>query len=153
MDARIFEITEAVANLINAEWTDKGANDAVTADEIFPNLDVDDMTGRKVYVLEAGYGQVEQLDRKSDLNEYTVNVVVVEKCTDQNGPTKSWLKTRVNFVQDQIYDRLNNHRDEPILEDLMPDSGEVTLYDWAFLKVEGVFISEVIFTFRRVESI
>ena len=152
MIARVLDVCDAVANLINREWGPT-APDAVTSEDFIPELAVDTITGRKVYVMPSQYGQAEVLDRASDLNEYRITIIIVEKYTVANGPTNTWVRNLMLFVQDQIYDRLMNHRDEPTMEDLMPESGSVTPYDYEMLVEAKMFVSEVEINFHKVESI
>ena len=152
MDARILQVASAVKDLIYNEWADKTASDSVNVGLYVPNIDRKSMTGRKVYVFPLGYSQVEVMNRAEDKWEYEIGVVIVEKCTDAGEPSETWVNTRINWVQDSIVDRITNHRDEAVMEDLTPISFEVDVFDPGELSAK-VFYSTVSVTFHKVEQI
>ncbi len=110
------------------------------------------LTGRKVYVMPASYGQAEIATRSQDLNRYGPSVLVVERYTEAGGVARPWLDDRVEWVERQVFGPLQNLRAEPLLGSLWSHAADVTLvFDPDFLREHKLFWSEVTFEFREIK--
>lgn len=153
-DARISEVADGTAAVIDAAWTGKGVHDAVSVEYELPvrESNVQQLTGRKVFVFEDGYGNVGITSRGTDLNEYRVKVMCVELYTLAGRPTKAWCRERVQFVAEKIVDALDFTRDDDgrLLSSLWTETINVESVCIAeFLGEHKVFWSEIEFTFRE----
>lgn len=110
-------------------------------------------TGRRVFVFAAGKAQAATASRKLDLNEYRVEVVVIERYAAAGPPPDDWVAERVAWVETEIYDRLGDARAVPLpVRDCFPQSQEWDqVYSYELLRELKLFRSGVIFGFRRLD--
>lgn len=155
-DARISEVADGAQAVIDAAWTGKGANDAVTVEYELPvrESEVNQLVGRKVYVFEEGYGNVGITARGKDLNEYRIKVMCVERYTTAGRVSKTWARERVKFVAEKIVDALDFTReaDGRLLTTLWTETINVeSVYVAEFMSGENgrLFWSEIEFAFRE----
>lgn len=156
--ARITEVRDALAAFIDSAWTlsfaERGAADQVIAQSridntIEPDRPEDYVTGRKVYVFEMQYERVGIADRGEDIDDYTLQVSVIEFCRDKGDPPEEWLDERKYFV-DWLYRKVRNPRTVKLLDALWPENpGPVTPYDQNRLAEHKQFVSAFEITFRE----
>ena len=148
-DARIIDVCDEIVAYLTTNWV----GTAPTIERTYlPDFIAEEFTGPKVYVIGTAFPQVEMLDRTGDIDAYVVSVIYAEKSTDAGTPTTAWIDERMNRVDEQIYDRLKEHRVVLLDSKLWPESADVTtLYDYDFLKERNLFLSEVVFEFREVD--
>lgn len=148
--ARVTEVCEEVVAYLKANW---GGTLPTIARAYMADFVVDEITGPRVYVMCANYGQAEVLTRASDINFYTVSIVFVDKYAEsaQTIPA-AWIDERVRLVESQIYAPLGDHRTEAV-EGLWPETAAVTtVYDLDFLHQTRLFVSEIEIEFREVSE-
>jgi len=122
-----------------------------------PNL-ATAFTGRRVYVFAGGEVHQGPFDRAADDNRYRVIVTVLERYVGAGpGPPLDWLDERLAWVESQVLDRLGDARatgDEAAVPTADPVTQEWTsVYSADLLRQLGVFRSEVVCTYRRVEDV
>jgi hypothetical protein len=155
--AGITEVCEAVTQGTR-EWWGPSGNDSVTRDyrpDLNPNKSWP--AGRKVYVGPLAYAQTGIADRGTDIWDYEVEVVVAEQCDESTGdPTKEWVDERIDFA-DGMYKVLGDVRREKrtggLLKGLVCQTAEVrVVYDAESLREMKRFFSQLVFTYRRLET-
>jgi hypothetical protein len=149
--ARIKEVADGVAAAIAVGWGSPAP--ATVHTDLIPDIapdEVSDLSGRHVYVFQAGYGSPGPLDRSYDINDYRISVVVVEHYDDAAGlPTNSWINDLIDWCETHIWAKLSNAR-TPLLTTLIPFGADVVMvYDPELLREESLFLSEFLFTFRE----
>ena len=157
MAARVNEVADAVVAAVLVLWPDGGtAPNAVERTYLTP-IDLNTLTGRKVWVTPADFGD-ENASRGENLGKYTLAVIVAERHTDPGPPSRAWLDTRVAFVE-SLYDLLGsygNRRASGHLSVGSParrhwtDRATAAVYDWETLSADHVFWAELEFEFREV---
>lgn len=160
MAARIIDLADAAAAAIEAAWSPV-APDAVTreyAPDVVTNPDDPAVvTGRRVYVLPAGYGD-EGFATRAELDKrYTLSVMVVERYADGPGPVPTaWVDERVAFVEEMVWRVLRDPALTLLDGDVIPateDTAEVTaVYDFAELPEKLLFVSVARFTFMEIAA-
>jgi hypothetical protein len=106
---RLLEVADVAVAAIDAAWTGKGANDAVSrAYGVEETLDT--IVGRQVYVFPIGDAEVERLDRATVVREYQLAIIAVEKSAAAGLPSKEWMDERLLFCRQKVYDVLNVDR-------------------------------------------
>jgi hypothetical protein len=149
MEARVIEFCDAVVAAILASWVPVSPN--AVSSEYEPDFDIATITGRKVYVFPAGYGQAGTVTRGEDENEYRVSVIIMERYTDEGAVPKAWLNARVLWVQNSLYVPLTDARAASILGESWPETGDVTtVYDLDVLRDYKVFLSEIEIAYREI---
>lgn len=151
MAARINTVVDACVTAITAALPG-GDGTTVSRDYLPDVLDAEmigTLSGRYCFVFPLGYSQVEAATRAEDLNEYRVGVLVVERFTDAGDPSRSWTDTRLEWVQDQVYDVLGDVRGSALITGLYNETNDVTqAYDPVLLRSHKLFWSECEFAFR-----
>lgn len=160
MTARVLTVADAVAANILALWqasaSPPGVDDDVQRVYEAPVGDADGelpYIGRQVYVFPSGYAWPEEATRAEAVNEYTVDVVVVERYLESTVPVpSSWLDVRVTFVEEIVWQPGRDPREAPLVTGalLWPDSGEVSTYDIDALREDKLFWSHARLLLREV---
>jgi len=151
MAAEIINICEEIR-----EWIESGLDapgDATVSREYIGPVNVDSITGRKVFVMPLSYLN-NPADRAEDEWVYGVQVTVVEKFNSPGDPTKEWIDARVLFVQQKVSDRCDFVRQMLTFGDsnerrLLTYANDVDVYDEAQLVQNKLFKSDVTFEFRE----
>lgn len=162
MAARSAEIAEAVRAHLETNWP--AADVPIPTFVVDDDWDVDtledlsDLTGRWVVVSDEDYRQVEQATRSEDEEEYLIAVSFLERYTgtvdDKGKPPKAWKEARKASVQDNIFRVLNDHRATPILDEIWPETCEVTVVmERSFIRKPKVFCSVVEVAYRELRTI
>lgn len=166
MASRIVEVRDAVAARLTA-WL--AANDPGSATVTTTRrLEIADTQpgGRTVFVLPAGYTQLEPGTRTTDWTDYRVAVVVVERYAAPGDPPDSWADDLSAWVEANVWAVLQvigtRHPADvdpidptPLLattdeDGLVCYGAEVGLeYDLEALQEHRLFWSELAFTFRE----
>lgn len=154
MAARTIELRNAIADRLLSVWGDP----APATVSVGWRIDVpdDSPSGRVVFVAPASYRSEGPVTRATDLNDYRYAVLVVERYTDAGDPTEEWLSERAAFVQESVYDVLQNvgldraENTAALLNSFWCETAEVTVvYDLEALTEHKLFWSEIEFTFRE----
>lgn len=152
MAARVTEVRDAVKGAVEAWWQPSAADEVLTAWRA--DLDVKGWRGRKVYVFPAEYA-TENVTRADEQGDYTLSVLVAERCPDAGDPLDAWLDDRAAWVE-SLYEMLS----APALR-LLPTPGEpysglwceraavVSVYDLEMLTQAKMFMSEIAVTYRE----
>lgn len=161
MAARSAEIAEAVRAHLEANWP---VGDlpipTFVVDDDWDVEDIDDLNaldGRWVVVSDEDYGQVESATRAEDLDEYVIDVSFLERyvgANDTHGkPPKEWKEERKALVQDNIFRLLNDHRADAVLDEIWPETCDVTVVmDRGFIRRNKVFASVVEVVYRELRD-
>ena len=154
MGARAIELRDAIADRLRSVWGEP----APATVKVGWRIDVpeDGPSGRVVFVAPASYRSEGPVTRATDLNDYRYAVLVVERYADAGDPPDEWLSERAAFVQEQVYDALQNvgldraESTPPLLNSFWCETAEVTVvYDLQALTEHKLFWSEIEFTFRE----
>jgi hypothetical protein len=114
------------------------------------DLNVEDMTGRRVLVMPAAYGFPGPADRGVDLSEFRAVVVVAERYTGAGSPPVEWVDERVRWVSDNVV-ALDDARAPDVIPGLFAWESEVNpVYDVEELVRRKLFLSAVFLTARQV---
>lgn len=149
MAAEITTVCEAIK-----DWIVLGLDaptDATVSRVYIAPVDVDTLTGRKIFVFPLKYSNG-PATRGEDEWVYGVQVTCVEKYNTAGNPTNEWIDTRVDFVQAKISDRCDFVRTLftfATSRELFTQTNEVNVYDEALLSQEKLFRSDVVFEFRE----
>lgn len=149
MPARIVTVADAVKDRINDNLDP--ALSATVARVFHVDIDSKDLSGRQVYVFPAGYMDVEPATRSDDLKEFRIGIVIVERYTASEFPTDSWMEERLEWVQNNVFDRLVDPRVGVLLDCLWPDTATVLAWDYDLLVEKKLFFSEVEINYREEE--
>lgn len=154
MPARSTQVRNAVADRIASGWP---AVKPATVESVYHYTVSDGFpSGRHVLVFDVGEEQIGAADRVTDINDYSVSVVVFEKHEDAGDPPTDWVDERVDWVASEVYAKLQNQRlpwQAPLLDnELWPqEAGIVLKCDADLLASEHkLFWSVCEFTFREV---
>ncbi len=156
--ARVDEFCDAVAAAIASQWAPVAPNEVITdyAPDIGLSVDEPDtlITGRKVYVWPIGYAAPETIDRAELLKQFTCGVVIVERyTTTAKSPPKAWMRERIRFVEQLVFNVLRNPN-LTLLDALVPAPEEAGVIDVVFdldiLIEHRAFWSQGTFTFQEV---
>lgn len=155
MAARITEVRNAVAELIDVLWVAReSADDEVIARTLF-ELDSATLAGRKVYVMRSAFtgGPV---NRTEDQDDYTIALMVVERYAGQGPPPEEWIDERVEWCEWLLRQLGNPRGDRLLAEPGEPDSGlwpevaEVAeVHDVDELTTRKLFASLLTLTYRE----
>jgi len=140
MAARIVDLCDAVVALL-----------PTGAERVYEvSIDAETLEGRAVYVFPSKYGYLEVLTRADDQSEYAVSVLIAERYPDAGPAPKAWLDERVEWVQDNVLDVLDDPRGAEPVEGYVPWQSEVqTVYDVEELVNRKLFLSVVVITYRQ----
>lgn len=145
--ADVLDLADSIADAIGDSWS-PGVGD--TCERVYRfTLNLEEMTGRYVYVLPSAYGFPEPLTRSQDTEELTVSVVVAERYTDPGPVPTEWVDVRVDFVETHVIG-LDDSRAPDLPGGFYAWSSEVNpVYDLEELNQRNLFLSVVNLTFRR----
>lgn len=157
----VLVVGDALAAWVNAQWTDKGANDG--AERLYQTPDataLKTITGRKVWFFPAEYAD-EPATRGETLNSYRFGVIVAEKYADAAGsPPKEWVDRRVDWTADSLGDWLNFGGDAGhaylqigTREVFTAEVEPVQVYDPPMLIQRGMFWCELEYVFQEIKAI
>jgi len=152
--ARIDEVCGLIADAVNGS-TVAGDTTIAVADSMADIVDADDLrnrlTKRTVFVMPAGFTQVETSSRARDLNEYRCTIIVADWFRDAGKYTEDWRRCQTLFVQ-VLYDFLSNIRSpRPIAGFFTQTLDVVEVYSIPLLREHGIYWSELEIALRRHE--
>lgn len=156
MSARILDVCDAVAAALTTEIGGPPGDPAATVERVYQaDIETRSLTGRKVYVMPGSYAGVERPTRGERSQDNTVTVLVVERYTDQGPPPNDWLDERVEWVEETVFDLLDDEADVPAailaLGNVWPQTSEVLVFDQEMLREKNLFFSVVGITYREIE--
>lgn len=153
MAANILDVCDALVSKVITAWTAITADDSVERVYLAP-IKVHTQIGRHVYIFPTNY-ENSPATRSEDDWTYQIGVVVVERHDSSGEPATSWMDTRVNFVQDKVFDALDFARAPLIVGSglgLITQTSSVEVYDETKLNELHTFWSELTFTFTEIRS-
>jgi len=147
--SRIEAVADAVVDAVSDAWNPTAPSE-VLWDFLLPYA-FEDRSGRSVFFVPTKYGN-SPITRGEDVHTYDLTAVVIERYESAGEPTKSWIKERVEFVQDYVVDLLDYSRDPLVFattRKLTTRSADVVVY--VPEKLQGkLFWSEINFIFEEV---
>jgi hypothetical protein len=163
MASRVVEVRNAVAAWLTEVILQNAPGTAVVATSRRIEIDdqVEDTTpaGRQVFVYPRGYGQVEAETRNTDLMEFRIGIIVVERYADPGVPPDSWVDDLSAWVEAWIYSPLNvigvREDDQPTTDEELwagfhcETADVLAEYDLEALTEHKIFWSELEFAFRE----
>lgn len=140
MGARILDLCDAVVALLPAG-----------AERVYEvSIEAESLATRVVYVFPTTYGYLETLTRKDDQSEYKVSILIAERYTGAGAAPNAWLDERIEWVQDNILDVLDDPRSSEPVDGYVPWQSEVSpVYDIEELVQRKLFLSVVVITYRQ----
>lgn len=154
-DARLIEVCDGVRDVIDAGWDSAEPDEAVR--DYVTEATLATLTGRKVYVLPAGFTPtIDRPTRTEVTNEYRVSVRVMEKYGEATKPQtdvslKTWLDERVRWVELVLVPLLDkDDRADLLLSSLWAETIDVpNLPDPDLILGAGVFWAEIEVAYRE----
>lgn len=147
-DAKCIQLADAAAQRISAAWNPVAPNE-ILRDYVIP-AKVDAIVGRKVWIWPVAHATQGPATRAADIEEHQIALVIAERYTGtEPRPPKAWIDERVNFVEQSIWDLLSDVRNQFLVENVWPQSGEILVFDWTMLNKLQTFWSEIELTFRE----
>lgn len=113
-----------------------------------------ELAGRKVYIFPTSYDNG-PADRGEDEFTHNISVLIVERYTDADDPTRAWVDTRVDFVYEEIVEGFDFSHDGPPSwnRKLLTLSAAVTVCDISKLTTGGkLFYSLVEIVFSEIRN-
>ena len=158
MAAQITTLADALTAAVLAAWNASLVAPATVAapDEVsreyVADVDLDSLTGRKVYVFSGSDYENGPVTRGEDEWVYRIQAVIVERYAEGAGrPPKAWMDARVEFVQNIVSGTLDYVRELLSVggREITTQSNTVSVYDTAKFSEHKCFWSEVVFEFRE----
>lgn len=156
MPAEIITLCDKLVDDFQTRITVAGVLDTIVSRQYEVTYDPGTMTGRKVDIFPLMYEPIEDVDRESERYQFQVGFVVIERYRDKSAIPVSWVDERVNFVEEYIFNPLDNQT--PYLLNISGVSYWIekvkvaSVYDYEFLSQNKLFWSEVEATFNRIAT-
>lgn len=152
--SRIDTVCGLIADAVNGS-TVVGDNTIALADSMADIADADDLksklTKRTVFVMPAGFTQIDTASRAKDLNEYRCTLIVADWFRDQGKVTEEWRRCQTMFIE-LLYDFLGNIRSpRPIAGYYTQTLDVVEVYSVPLLREHGIYWSEMEIALRKHE--
>jgi hypothetical protein len=149
MAANIATVADAIAAYITS-GLDAPTDATVTRCYLAP-VNYGEISGRKIYVFPVNYNNGPATRGENEW-VYSIQVTTIERYETAGEPDTAWVDTRVEFVQEKVFDRLGFDRTLLVFgttRELVTQSQEVNVYDESALSQHKVFRSDVVFEFRE----
>ncbi len=111
--AKIVDLCDQLVSTIATEWGSKGKDDLVERTYLarIGETELDSFLGRRVYVFPGTYDN-NPLTRGQDQWQYTVDVLIIERCErvadmDEGDPLNRWLDERLLFVEQTVAEAID----------------------------------------------
>jgi hypothetical protein len=115
--------------------------------------DLNNLTGRHVYVFPANYS--DQLETRGENRFfYTLGVLVVERYTSAGFPTNAWMDALVYFVENTVNNACDYDRSPLTIgtREIYTEDIQTTVYDLEKLNQKNLFWSELEVTLWEVAT-
>lgn len=153
MAADVLVLADALALEFQNRITVAGVLDTVVSREYEVTHDMGSFTGRKVEIYPLMYNPDEDATREETFYDFRYSFVVMERYRDKGIVPKAWIDERVEFVEEYIFNPLDQRIITVIADSRKYWTTEVevtSVYDFDMLRQFKVFWSEVETTFRKI---